>query len=242
MLRAEAGDKALVTYFPKGADGMMMPEEHNPVGTVTLGTASVVGTMTRVIVMAVTIIWMLVEPLVGIVEYGTQRSQELGELQAPIVVFVCFGKELGYVLVHGHVGLQEDKREKESACSPVGLRITLAACSHGARLTQQGWHRFRKTSPSSLRGSPPHPCPKEATAPASSCQRRESWATLGSYRRGVVEEGLGFFLQQIRELRLVQVVIYGVFYGVLVVDIDETLQGELQVGFHLAKKGQATKH
>lgn len=65
---------------------------------------------------------------------------------------------------------------------------------------------------------------------------------LGSYRRGVAEEGLGFFLQQIRELRLVQVVVYGVFYGVLVVDVDTALQSELQVGFHLAKKRQAIKH
>lgn len=115
MLRAEAGGKALVTHFLKGADGMMLLEKHNPMGTVTLGTTSMVRTMTMVIVMAVTIIWMLVEPLVGIVEYATQRSQELGELQATIAVFVCFGKELSYVLVHGHVGLQEDKREKESA-------------------------------------------------------------------------------------------------------------------------------
>lgn len=65
---------------------------------------------------------------------------------------------------------------------------------------------------------------------------------LSSYRHSVVEEGFGGLLQQLRELSLAQVVIYGVLYGILVVDVDGTLQGELQVGFHLARKGQAARH
>lgn len=98
----------------------MLLEEHNPMGTVTLGTASLVGTMAMVL--AVTVIWMLVVaavtlvgPIVGIDDYEIQRGQELGELQATVMVVVCSGKELAYIVIDGRVRLQQDKHEKESA-------------------------------------------------------------------------------------------------------------------------------
>lgn len=65
---------------------------------------------------------------------------------------------------------------------------------------------------------------------------------LGSYRHISVQEGLGVLLQQLRELGPVQVVIYrGALHGVLVVDVDDALQGELQVGFHFAREKRAEK-
>ena len=100
-------------------EGMMLLEEHNPAGTVTLGTASLAATMVMAVVMAVatamTGIWMLVGPIVGINGYKIQRGQELGELQATVVVVVCSGKEVAYVVIDGHIRLQQDKHEKASA-------------------------------------------------------------------------------------------------------------------------------
>lgn len=98
-------------------EGMMLLEEHNPMGTATLGNTLLAGTMA--VVMAVTGIWMapvtLVGPIVGINGYKIQRGQELSELQATVPVAVCFVEELAYVVIDGHVRLQQGKREKESA-------------------------------------------------------------------------------------------------------------------------------
>lgn len=98
----------------------MLLEEHNPMGTVTLGTTSLAGNVA--VVLAVTGIWMLVMapatlvgPIVGINDYKIQRGQELCELQATVVVAVRSGEELAYVVISGHVRLQQGKREKESA-------------------------------------------------------------------------------------------------------------------------------
>lgn len=106
-------------------EGMMLLEEHNPMGTATLGNTLLAGTMAVVVfmvmavVMAVTGIWMapvtLVGPIVGINGYKIQRGQELSELQATVPVAVCFVEELAYVVIDGHVRLQQGKREKESA-------------------------------------------------------------------------------------------------------------------------------
>lgn len=98
-------------------EGMMMLEEHSPMGTVTLGTIS----LGRTMVMAMTSIYVvvmgpvtLVGPIVGINGYEVQRGQELGELQATVMVSVCSGKELADVVIDGRVRLQQDKHEKVS--------------------------------------------------------------------------------------------------------------------------------
>lgn len=166
---------------------MMLLEEYNSVGTATLGTASVAGTMSvvmsMVMSMVVTTNWMwamapgrLMGPFMGINGCKVQRGEELGELQATITVFVCFGKELVYVVIDGHLRLQEDKWGQVSPTHSGGPGFPATPQLHHRALqfpsslqrtsvwggSMQGQHSFKKT-PSTL---PPlwealgHPVPQ----------------------------------------------------------------------------------
>lgn len=96
---------------------MLLLEEHS-----SAGTALVVGTVAMAVVVAVAmsvivamsmvmavVPRLLVGPVVGIDGHEAERGEELGELQAAIVVAVRFGKELLDVLISSRVGLREDK-------------------------------------------------------------------------------------------------------------------------------------
>lgn len=107
-------------------EGIMLPEKHNPMGSV-MGSASVSGTVAVVMAVVVAMVMAMIMPMVvamigtmmvvvspmgpivGIDDDKIQRGQELGELEAPIVVAVCFGKEVADVLINRHIGLQQDK-------------------------------------------------------------------------------------------------------------------------------------
>lgn len=96
---------------------MLLLEEHS-----SAGTALVVGTVAMAVAVAVAMSMivamsmvmavvprLLVGPVVGIDGHEAERGEELGELQAAIVVAVRFGKELLDVLISSRVGLREDK-------------------------------------------------------------------------------------------------------------------------------------
>lgn len=177
---------------------MMLLEEHNSVGTATLGTASVVGTvsmvMSMVMSMVVTTSWMwamdpgrLMGPFMGINGCEVQRGEELSELQAAVAVFVCSGKELVYVGVDGCFRLQEDKQGQVSpthsgALGPLPPHSYITELSNSLNLCKEPWFGEGPCRDSTASGKPHQPslpserlsatlCPKEAITHASSRQQ-----------------------------------------------------------------------
>lgn len=119
--------------------------------------------MVMPVVVAVVTTMALMGPVVGIDGHEAQCGQELGELEAAVVVGVGFGEELLDVVVGGGVGLRGDRRGAES------LGVTLPVPSCGTRLTQQGLNP-KKTLPP-FGKLPAAPIPKDPTALGSSIPR-----------------------------------------------------------------------
>lgn len=185
-------------YARGQTEEMMLLEEHNSVGTATLGTASVAGTMSVVMSMVMSMVmttnWMwawapgrLMGPFMGINGCKVQRGEELGELQATIVVFVCFGKELVYVVIDGHLRLQEDKWGQVSpthsgALGSLPPHSYITGLSNSLHLCKEPWFGEGPCRDSTVSRKPHQPslpsgklsatpCPKEANTHASSRQQ-----------------------------------------------------------------------
>lgn len=188
---------------------------------------------------------LLVGPVVGIDGHEAERGEELGELQAAVVVAVRFDKELPDVLIDGRVGLQDKTSQGTGSPTTPQLHPSTPHFPSPPSLTPLWGEPVQNcpvhpTNPPSPSEGLSSPVPQESTTHGAP---KDGWVLSSSaHRQGVGEEGLGILLQQSGKLIPAQVIIHWVPDGVVMVDVDGALQRELQVGLHCTGKQKAAKH